>query len=671
MCQSRIYSEKILMIFMKAKHRILILAGFLFLFQFGSLSATGFLKVQGKNIVDSAGNDVILKSIGIGGWWLQEGYMFEYSSFAKTQSEFKKKIEDLVGTENTEIFYDAFRKNFVTRRDVDSIASWGFNSIRLPMHYNLLISASDPDTFLVKGFQLIDSLVGWCRKNKLYLILDLHGAPGGQGHDAAISDYDTSKPSLWESQENKDLTVVLWKELARRYTDEKWIGGYDLINEPNWDLGTDNAALRNLYIEITNAIREVDTNHIIFIEGNWFATEFKGLTPPWDDNMVYSFHKYWSDYNTGSIQYLLDIRNNYNVPLWLGETGENSNHWFTQLTKLLQSYKIGWACWPYKKISSVTGHLTINKPAGYETLLNYWSGTADKPTVDFAMSALLALTDSLKIENCVYHPDVNNAWFTFTNNDQQIPFKKLTIPGIIFCSDYNMGSQNKAYFDSDYQNIGSGATSWNSGGQYRNDGVDMEACLDAITCGYNVGWLNPGEWMNYTIEVAEKSNFLVAVRYAGQSTMGKIHLELDGTIVTGTIDLNATGGWQAWVTKTMGSFSIDAGTHEIRIVAEAAGSNLNYLSFSVTTDLKETTENSENKFMIISNSSGGMSVIPTDVSYDQPFQIKIFDLTGRCLISKDFWGEYKIENQYPSGLYILTLSNGNYTSSQKFVINNN
>jgi endoglucanase len=654
---------------MTVKQRILILACSLFITQLGSVSGNGFLKVQGKNIVDSAGSEILLKAIGIGGWWLQEGYMFEYSSFAKTQHDFKQKIEDLVGAENTETFYDAFRNNFVTDRDIDSIASWGFNSIRLPMHYNLLISASEPDTFLVGGFQMIDSLLAWCKANQLYLILDLHGAPGGQGHDAAISDYDSTKPSLWESQENKDLTVTLWREIARRYASEKWIGGYDLINEPNWDLGSNNQALRDLYVDITNAIREVDTKHILFIEGNWFATDFKGLTPPWDDNLVYSFHKYWSQYNLSSIQYLLDIRSTYNVPLWLGETGENSNHWFTQLVKLLDQYKIGWACWPYKKTSSVTGHLTIHKPTGYQSLLNYWNGTAGKPSVDAAMTALMALTDSLKIENCTYHPDVNHAWLTFPANSSSIPFIYHNISGRIFCSDYDMGTQGIAYYDADYQNVGSGSSSWNSGGKYRNDGVDIEACSDAVTNGYNVGWTTAMEWLNYTMNVSESGNYSIAIRYAANSSVGRMHLEIDGIDITGSITLNPTGGWQIWLTKTVNNIHIESGTHTLTLVIEAEGFNLNYLNFSATTDIKTESENSEKLFRIIYDTSGGF-IIQTNESDLMPFKIELYDLSGNCLLSDNFIQEYQMKKALPTGLYIVSLCNDHYFASQKIIVNN-
>src|SRR3546814_7247769 len=92
--------------------------------------------------------------------------------------------------------------------------------------------------FRSEGFARIGRLLAWCRAHHIYLILDLHAAPGGQGNDLAISDRDPAKPSLWESAENQRKTVALWTRLAARYKDEPWVGGYDLVNEPNWSFAT-------------------------------------------------------------------------------------------------------------------------------------------------------------------------------------------------------------------------------------------------------------------------------------------------------------------------------------------------------------------------------------------------------------------------------------------------
>jgi len=335
-------------------------------FLINSGQAQEFLKVQGKKIV-KGDQEILLRGMGLGGWMLQEGYMLHTASFAPTQHQIKAKIAGLIGEANTETFYESWRANHVRKIDVDSLAAWDFNSIRLPLHYNLFTLPIEEEpvpgenTWLETGFRLTDSLLAWCEVNQIYLILDLHAAPGGQGNELSICDGDASKPNLWESQANRDKTVALWRKLAEHYANKPWIGGYDLINETNYNLpgGT---ALRNLYERLTDTIRAVDNNHIIFIEGNWFANDFTGLTPPWDNNMVYSFHKYWNYNNVSDIQWMLNLRNTYNIPIWLGESGENSNVWFTNCIRLLESQNIGWAWWPMKKIGSIAGPLSSPLP---------------------------------------------------------------------------------------------------------------------------------------------------------------------------------------------------------------------------------------------------------------------------------------------------------------------
>ena len=199
-----------------------------------------YLHTNGKYIYDGTGNEVILRGIGTGNWMIQEGYMMQSSSVANAHHQFRNKLESTIGEAKTDSFYTVWLDSHFRRIDVDSMASWGFNSIRVALHYIWFTPPIEEEpvpgeiTWIDKGFTMIDSLLDWCSDNEIYLILDLHGAPGGQGHDMAISDYDPTKPSLWESQANKDKTVALWRKLAERYSTEPWIGGYDLINETNW-----------------------------------------------------------------------------------------------------------------------------------------------------------------------------------------------------------------------------------------------------------------------------------------------------------------------------------------------------------------------------------------------------------------------------------------------------
>jgi len=389
---------------------------FYLIMQGENVLSQGFLRVEGKQIVNEKGENVLLRGIGLGGWMLQEPYMLQLSKVAGTQTEIKSRISELIGQKNCEEFYKSYLNNMITEKDIDSLKKWGFNSVRLPMHYNLFTLPVDKEpvagqnTWLETGFKLTDNLLSWCKKNKIYLILDLHAAPGGQGNDRPIADVDTLKPNLWNSEENQKKTIALWRRLSVRYKNEEWIGGYDLINETNYKL-EGNESLKKLFLAITQKIREVDNKHIIFIEGNQFANDYTGLTPPWDNNMVYSFHKYWNATTVETIQKYLDIREKYNVPFWMGESGENTNEWFRAVINLLETNNLGWSWWTVKKIGSERSLMTISKPAGYQKVIDYWSGKGVKPAVEEAKTSFMQLAENVKIEKCKVNYAVINALF--------------------------------------------------------------------------------------------------------------------------------------------------------------------------------------------------------------------------------------------------------------------
>ena len=148
-------------------------------------AAQGFLHRQGTEIVDGGGKPVILRGIGLGGWMLQEGYMLQLPTLGQ-QQVIRARISELVGPEKTDAFYTAWLDNYVTAADVDAMARWGFNSIRLPMHYHLVLDPEAPagtDRWREDGFRRVDALLDWAARNRIYVFLDLHAAPGGQGTD--------------------------------------------------------------------------------------------------------------------------------------------------------------------------------------------------------------------------------------------------------------------------------------------------------------------------------------------------------------------------------------------------------------------------------------------------------------------------------------------------------
>lgn len=559
------------------------------------VNAQGFLKTNGPQIVNEKGEAIILRGVGLGGWMLQEGYMLRVDGIGQQQHEIRKHLEELVGIEKTNAFYDAWLSNHTRKIDIDSMATWGFNSVRLPMHYNLYTLPIEEEpipgkqTWLEKGFAMTDSLLQWCKANHMYLILDLHAAPGGQGNDLNISDRDPEKPSLWQSEANQQKMIALWRKLAERYVNEPWIGAYDIINEPNWGFtkeddrnGCDeksNGPLRKLMIDITKAIREVDQRHIIIVEGNCWGNNYEGVFPLWDKNMVISFHKYWNYNNLASLEKIMTTRTQQNAPIWLGESGENSNVWFRDAIHLVESQQIGWAWWPLKKLG-FNNPLEVKVPAKYQQILDFWAEKGPKPSADDAYQGLMALAENLKIENCIYHKDVVDAMFRQVKSDETVPFKlhRIGKKTTIHATDYDMGRNSFAYFDRDTANywVSNGDADDNVGNRghvYRNDGVDI--LPDSKNPGsYYIGHIESGEWLQYTISVSKKGTYRLGFTVASYQPGGKLTVATNQESFGTAISVPSTKGPEDWVNMDGPTVSFKKGKNTLRIKAENGGYNL-------------------------------------------------------------------------------------------------
>ena len=575
---------------MKVKKLVLI---FLIMGYVGSLGAQN-IRALGTTIVDENQDEVLLRGVGLGGWMLQEGYMMNSNGGADTQHEFKEKLTLLVGPDNTNQFYQNWLDNFVTEADINAIANWGFNSVRVALHYNLLTLPIEDEpiegenTWIEEGFERIDELMDWCTANNIYLILDLHAAPGGQGSDSAISDYDPDKPSLWESELNRDKTVALWGQLADRYKDEPWMGGYGLLNEVNW-WPLDGSVLRAFYIETTQAIRAVDQNHIIFIGGNSWSNDFSGLTPPWDSNLVYEFHKYWSYNDTESIQWVLDMQNQHNIPLWCGETGENSNVWYKDAMSLYETNNIGWSCWPYKRIATTVAPYSVSSNPNYEAIINFWKGEGPEPSVASAMAGLNQLTDDILLENNTFYKDVVDAYIRQPQDNTSIPYTEHTIPGLVYLSDYDLGTNGIAYFDQDVANYSLSTDqyeAWNRGWTYRNDGVDIQENSDTDNSnGLHLSFIEKDEWVNYTVDVQESGFYNIDLRYATPQSGGQIKYLIDGNDISEQITLSNTGGWNNFTNHSTNNIYIGEGIQTFQILVTGTISfNMSSLNFSISND---------------------------------------------------------------------------------------
>lgn len=242
------------------------------------------LYVDGAVIRNPQGQPVHLRGTNFGGWLMMEAY-FMYSPHSPEQG-MKKDFAKALGEKALADLEQSFRDHFIQEQDMRQLAQWGFNCVRVPFNYrliNLRNGRIDPKG----GIQYLDAVITWAKKYKVYVMLDLHGAPGSQNHDWHSDSY--GKAELWTKKSNRRLTYALWEMIADRYKDETWVAGYDLLNEAVLD---NNDLLNEFYRETIKAIRRVDKNHILFIEGTRWAQVIDILDDFADDNWAYSIHFY-------------------------------------------------------------------------------------------------------------------------------------------------------------------------------------------------------------------------------------------------------------------------------------------------------------------------------------------------------------------------------------------
>jgi endoglucanase len=369
---------------------------------------SNFVSVRGREFVLPGGKPLFLKGINLGNWLLPEGYMFEFKK-ANSAQRIYTVFNQLVGEAQARKFWKEFQNRYITEEDIKFIKKSGFNSVRVPFSYRLLVSENNPPRLEGDGYEMLDKVVNWCRQENLYVILDMHAAPGGQTGDN-IDDRD-GYPFLFENAEDQELTVRIWQKLAARYKNETIIIGYDLLNEPiahYFDKDYFNPKLEPLYKKIAAAIRSVDKNHVIFLGGAQWDSNFKIFDAPFDKKSAYTFHKYWTATDQSVIQEYVDFGNKYNVPVWMGESGENSYEWIDSFRKLLEKNQIGWCFWTFKRLDAKATIASIKKPEDWDEIVEFAEdprttfeevrrARPDKSKIDKALRDYL---EQIKFANC-------------------------------------------------------------------------------------------------------------------------------------------------------------------------------------------------------------------------------------------------------------------------------
>ncbi|MDR1518295.1 MAG: cellulase family glycosylhydrolase [Dysgonamonadaceae bacterium] len=504
-----------------------------------TVSSQSFLHTENHDIVDEQGNKILLQGVGLGNWLLPEGYMWKFGS----QGDRPRKIEAIVkahlGEKEAEKFWKQFRKNYITEDDIKRIAELGYNSVRPALNARLFMSEEPPYKFLDEGFQLLDNLIKWCKKYKLYVIIDMHGAPGGQTGQN-IDDSPNNLPELFSNPKNQDLLEKLWVKIAKRYRNEPIVAAYDLLNEPLPE-NTGAAAqykdqLMPLYIKLIKAIRKVDKKHIFTLEGYNWSNNWSLFDQSPDKNLFFQFHYYCWDQptNLNDISHFIEKRQKLNTPIWVGETGEKDNTIYFATTQYFEKNNIGWSFWPWKKMDTSNTPYSIKKPEGWASVAAYSQKGEGEIALD-AQRIFDELLENVKLGNCVYYPDVVNAMF------RRLPLK-------IEAENYGHDGYNKSYFVKDINSLSK---------QYRKKEPVKIAPVSANGRGGGQAIvLSSGEWTVYKVNAADATSWHTIIRTKGS---GSINFYINGHALN--IDIEGDD----WIETALPSYPYQDGENELKI----------------------------------------------------------------------------------------------------------
>ncbi len=249
-----------------------------------SAANENWLHVSGDKIVNQKGDTVLLRGFGLGGMLHMENFIDGYTGNEEAMREGLKKV---LGEKKYNLYFDTFLKSYFTEPDAAYIESLGLNLIRIPINYHLFEDDMNPGVIKEESFAYLDTVIDLCARHHIYTIIDLHAFPGSQNQHWH-SDNPTHIARFWIYKDFQDRALHFWEVIAQRYKDNPWVAGYDVMNEPADPTGE---KLFPYYKRLRDAIRKIDPDHILFLEGDKYATQFDKFTEIWD-NVVYTNHDY-------------------------------------------------------------------------------------------------------------------------------------------------------------------------------------------------------------------------------------------------------------------------------------------------------------------------------------------------------------------------------------------
>jgi len=372
----------------------------------------GWIEADDSLIVDEngylrnrKGQEIVLRGVNLGGWMIQESWMCPVfgtdRAWANLDTIIAMESRGWSAADIQELF-DTYQDNWITSDDFDFLKECGVNSIRIPFwyrnfmsdEYGAWINGDDGSSADTKnpGFKRLDWAVTQAKERGMYVILDLHGAPGGQSMDHCCG--TIGRNELYTNPQYEQAAVDLWRAIAARYKDEPAVAAYDLLNEPQnnggytgtnaWAPDSVRAVHETvrLYDRLYREIRSVDPETITIMEGIWSMNlpnpmyvhngqlnseeRYSGKITAWDKNVMYSMHLYDSSVNmiNSRVNELTNARRNWGVAIHVGEFKNDNEGNQNYAYGRYNSNKINWNMWTYKIAGANMGNWSLYQAPG-------------------------------------------------------------------------------------------------------------------------------------------------------------------------------------------------------------------------------------------------------------------------------------------------------------------
>lgn len=343
-------------------------------------SVGGFLRKQNNK-------KIVLRGVNLGGWLVQESWMCTVNGADKAWANLDSinALEARFTKKQVQKLFDTYQDNWITVTDLDNLEAMHVNCVRVPFWYRNFMNAdgtwiTGSNLATNPGIKKLDWIIKECGKRGIYVILDCHGAPGGQSLDHSTG--TLGKNELYDSPTDRAIFADMWTKIATRYKESPVVAAYDIMNEPQnngnttvangWAAGSDAALTRtySVYNQLYKAIRAVDPTHVISMEAIWTGTclpdpKIYGWT-----NLLYQMHLYDTTKSMidTRVNELINFQTQYGVAAYAGEFNLGDTNEEYGIDKLNKA-GISWTSWTYKGARQDVGN-------------NWFMYVAQKPVAD-------------------------------------------------------------------------------------------------------------------------------------------------------------------------------------------------------------------------------------------------------------------------------------------------